>query len=58
MAVMFNLRKERPALVIIAFIVTLVVYSVPHSLFGSQFDYASGKVTTGMIQLFPLLMGL
>lgn len=41
--------KERPARrwVLFAFAVTVAVYLVPHSLFGSELDYAKGQVVTG-----------
>lgn len=54
-AVILNRRKERPLWTMIAAIVLLLVYSVPHSLFGSQLDYASGEVTQGLIMNFLLL---
>ena len=53
-AVIGNRRQQRPWLTIIAAIVGLLVYSIPHSMFGSELDRASGQVTQGMIQLFYL----
>jgi len=32
---------------VFAAIVTLLVFIVPHSMFGSEFDYAAGEVKTG-----------
>ena len=52
LAVVMNLRKERPVFTILAAIVLLLVYSIPHSLFGSQLDYSTGQVTTGLILAF------
>jgi hypothetical protein len=49
LAVFMNRKKERPVYVAIAAFVLLLVYSIPHSLFGSELDYASGQVTQGMI---------
>jgi len=49
LAVIMNRTKERPAYVVLAAFVLLLVYSIPHSLFGSELDYASGQVTQGMI---------
>ncbi len=40
-------NKEAKYWVIAAAIVMLAVYLIPHSMFGSQFDYSSGQVTTG-----------
>ena len=41
--------KARPARrwVLLAFVVTMAVYLVPHSMFGSELDYAKGQVVTG-----------
>ncbi|MGB8358502.1 MAG: hypothetical protein WCD55_07785 [Bacteroidales bacterium] len=47
LAVVMNRRRERPAYTIAAAILLLLVYSIPHSLFGSQLDYATGTVTQG-----------
>lgn len=46
-AVTGNRRNDRPAYTIAAAILLLLVYSIPHSLFGSQLDYATGTVTQG-----------
>jgi hypothetical protein len=51
LAVAMNWRKERPVYTIVAAIVLLLIYSIPHSMFGSQLDYESGRVTQGMIML-------
>lgn len=47
-----NRKKEKPVYTIIAAVVTLLVYSVPHSMFGSQLDPNSGKIIQGFITLF------
>lgn len=49
LAVVMNRKKERPYLVALAAIVLLLVFSIPHSLFGSELNQATGKVTTGII---------
>lgn len=46
-ALLANLKKERRSIYIIAGIITLGVFIIPHSLMGSQFNYQQGKVTTG-----------
>ncbi len=51
-AILLNRNKERPLWTLAASIVLLLVYSIPHSLFGSQLDYASGEVTQGFITFF------
>lgn len=48
-AVLLNRKKESRRWTIIAAIVLLVVYSIPHSLFGSQLDYATNSVTQGFM---------
>ena len=52
LAVAMNLKRERPFFTILAAIVLLLVYSIPHSLFGSQLDYGTGEVTTGLVFAF------
>lgn len=49
LAVIMNWKKERPLYTAIAAFVLLLVYSIPHSLFGSELNYASGEVTQGII---------
>ncbi len=46
-AVIMNRKKERPAYTIAAAVILLLVYSIPHSMFGSELDYATGAVTQG-----------
>jgi hypothetical protein len=47
LAVAMNRKKDRPGYTLLAAFVLLLVYSIPHSLFGSELDYASGEVTQG-----------
>jgi len=49
LAVIMNRKKERPLYVVLAAVVLLMVFSIPHSLFGSQLDYNTGTVTQGII---------
>jgi hypothetical protein len=51
-AVIMNRRQERPIYTVLAAVVLLLVYSIPHSLFGSQLDYSTGQVTQGIILIF------
>jgi hypothetical protein len=46
-AVIMNRKRERPAYTIAAALILLLVFSIPHSLFGSELDYISGTVTQG-----------
>lgn len=48
-AVLLNLKKSRPWIAVLAAIVLLAVYSIPHSTMGSELDYETGKVMTGMV---------
>jgi hypothetical protein len=51
-AVAMNRKKDRPFYTILAAIVLLVIFTIPHSIFGSELDYASGQVTRGFILIF------
>lgn len=51
-AVYMNSKKEKPVYTALAALVLLAVYSIPHSMFGSELDYESGKVIQGIILLF------
>lgn len=51
-AVIMNRKKEQPLYTIMAAVVLLVIFSIPHSLFGSQLDYSTGQVTQGIILNF------
>ena len=49
LAIFMNAKKERPVYTIIASIVFFLINMIPHSLMGSELDYESGEVLTGMI---------
>ena len=49
-----NRKDERKYLVIIAAVVNLVIFLIPHSLRGSELDYVSGEINTGMISIMHL----
>lgn len=46
-ALVANLSKRRPVLIVVAAIVLLAVYSIPHSVMGSELDPVTGEVITG-----------
>lgn len=48
-AVLANRKKSRPGLTILAAFILLLVYSIPHSMYGSELDYSSGEVVQGII---------
>lgn len=52
LAVIMNRKKERPVYTILAAVVLLLVFSIPHSVLGSELDYSSGKVIQGLIMIF------
>jgi hypothetical protein len=49
-AYLFNRNSESRYWVVAASVVTIGIFSIPHSLFGSQLDPATGKIIQGMIQ--------
>lgn len=52
LAVAMNRKKDRPLYTALAALVLLLIYSIPHSLFGSELDYTSGQVIQGIILNF------
>jgi hypothetical protein len=52
LAVVMNRKKERPLYTVLAAFVLLLIFSIPHSLFGSELNYSSGQVTQGIILNF------
>jgi hypothetical protein len=52
LAYVMNRKKERPAYTILAAAILLLVYSIPHSMFGSELNYDTGEVTQGIILNF------
>ena len=50
-----NRKKERRYLIIAAAVVNLVIALIPHSIGGSELDYSSGEIKTGMILLNNIL---
>lgn len=53
-AVFGNRKKKRPGLTILAAFILLLVYSIPHSMFGSELDYESGEIIQGLIMPYFL----
>ncbi len=51
-AILANRKVTRPRYYVFAAILLLVVYSIPHSVMGSEYDYEKGEVVTGFIQSF------
>jgi hypothetical protein len=42
-----NLKGKRPYLTILASVMVLVIFSIPHSMFGSELNYTTGSIGTG-----------
>ena len=51
LAFFMNRKKERPVYTVIASVIMLAVYSIPHSMFGSELDPDTGEIIQGMIYL-------
>ncbi|MDA3779391.1 MAG: hypothetical protein PF487_04075 [Bacteroidales bacterium] len=51
-ALIANFRKDNPKYTIAAAIILLLIFSIPHSMFGSELDYSSGKVISGFITFY------
>jgi hypothetical protein len=52
LAVVMNKKRDTRVYTILAAAMTLIIFSIPHSMFGSELDYSSGEVTQGIILLF------
>jgi hypothetical protein len=42
-----NIKGKRPYLTILASVMVLVIFSIPHSMFGSELNYTTGAIGTG-----------
>lgn len=56
LAVAMNRKMEQPGYVIVASLVILLIYSIPHSMFGSQLDPETGKIIQGAILYRPWML--
>lgn len=52
LAVVMNRKNEKPLYTVLAAVVLLLVFSIPHSLFGSELNISTGQVTQGIILNF------
>ena len=53
-AVLVIRRKDRYWAVVLAALVLILVYSIPHSMFGSTYNYDTGNVIQGMLLIAGL----
>ncbi|MCF6366076.1 MAG: hypothetical protein L3J35_07725 [Bacteroidales bacterium] len=51
-AFLLNRKKENRISVIIASLVTIIIFSIPHSMHGSELNRETGEVIQGFIQLY------
>jgi len=49
---LLNRKKENRISVIIASVITIIIFSIPHSMFGSELNRETGEVIQGFIQLY------
>lgn len=54
-AVFVNRNEDRPLVSLFAAVVMIIVFSIPHSLRGSELNYETGKLVTGFI---PYIKGI
>lgn len=52
LAVYINKKQDKPVYTALAAFVLLMIFSIPHSLFGSELNYTSGQITQGFISSF------
>ncbi len=57
LAIVFNRKKERRWLVILAALFLFAIYMIPHSARGSELDYSTGEVITGTFLLATAFHG-
>jgi hypothetical protein len=51
LAFVMNRKKEKPTYTIVAAAIMLVIFSIPHSMYGSQLDPETGEIIQGYIKL-------
>ncbi len=54
-AVLAIRKKERRWTVVVAALVLILVYSIPHSMFGSTYNYETGDVVQGLLPVLSFL---
>ena len=52
LAYLMNRKKEKPVYTIVASVIMLIVYSIPHSMYGSELDPETGEIIQGWIQFY------
>ncbi len=53
-AVAMNRKEARPAYIVLASVVMLIIYSIPHSMYGSQLDPETGEIIQASVHWLGL----
>jgi hypothetical protein len=53
-AIVLNRKKERRWMIIVAALFLFAIYMIPHSMRGSELDFETGQVITGITALFVM----
>lgn len=53
-AILLNRKKERQWMIIVAALFLFLIYMIPHSMRGSELDFETGQVITGITALFVI----
>jgi hypothetical protein len=51
-AYLMNRKKEKPVITIVAACIMLIIFSIPHSMYGSELDPETGEIIQGYINLY------
>ena len=46
-AIVFNRKKQKRWLIVVAALVTIIIFSIPHSMYGSELNYQTGTIQQG-----------
>ena len=46
-AILFNMKRKNRWYILIAAIITIIIFSIPHSLYGSELNYETGIIQQG-----------
>lgn len=49
-ALVMNRQQPRPAYIVLASVVMLIIYSIPHSMYGSQLDPETGEIIQASVR--------
>jgi hypothetical protein len=46
-AIVFNRKKQKRWLIVVAALITIIIFSIPHSMYGSELNYQTGTIQQG-----------